>query len=66
MAELYDVQADPAESRNLIADPAYADTIRDMQARLDRALTAVGIAPEADAMPLDEGIGTELPEASIR
>ena len=66
MAELYDVQADPAESRNLIADPAYADTIREMQARLSKALTAVGIAPEADAMPLDEGIGTELPEASIR
>ncbi len=66
MAELYDIQADPGESRNLIADPAHAATIADMQARLERALTHVGIDPAKDAMPLDEGIGTALPEKSIR
>jgi arylsulfatase A-like enzyme len=66
MAELYDIQADPAENRNLIADPAFAATVAEMQARLERAMQAVGIAPDADVMPLDEGIGTTLPDEAIR
>ena len=29
-------------------------------------MQAVGIAPDADVMPLDEGIGTTLPDEAIR
>ena len=32
--ELYDLKADPAETRNLIADPAAADLARDLRSRL--------------------------------
>ncbi|MEM0925047.1 MAG: sulfatase [Planctomycetota bacterium] len=66
MAELYDLKRDPDESNNLIADPAYQDVIGQMQVRLGRAMAAVGLDPSTDKMPTDEGIGTELPDASIR
>ncbi|MEM9645536.1 MAG: sulfatase [Planctomycetota bacterium] len=66
MAELYDLKADPEERKNLISNPEFADTVTDMQSRLETALQAVGIDPRDDPMPLDEGIGTELPDASIR
>ncbi len=66
MAELYDLQSDPAERHNLIADPAFAAAAQDMQARLERAMKAVGISPEGDPMPLDQGIGTALPDEKIR
>jgi N-sulfoglucosamine sulfohydrolase len=32
--ELYDIERDPHESRNLAADPAYADVLREYQQRL--------------------------------
>ncbi len=32
--ELYDLQEDPTELRNLIADPAYGEVLREMEARL--------------------------------
>jgi len=32
--ELYDLQADPGECRNLAADPAFAPVIEDLRARL--------------------------------
>ncbi len=66
MAELYDLQADPAERQNLIANPAFEATVENMQARLERAMEAVGISPKGDPMPLDEGIGTALPDKKIR
>ena len=66
MAELYDLQSDPAERQNLIANPAFEATVEDMQARLERAMEAVGISPKGDPMPLDEGIGTALPDKKIR
>jgi arylsulfatase A-like enzyme len=34
--ELYDVAADPHQIRNLAADPAYAETLREMRARLEK------------------------------
>ena len=66
MAELYDLQADPDERQNLIANPAFEATVENMQARLERAMEAVGISPKGDPMPLDEGIGTALPDEKIR
>jgi hypothetical protein len=38
MDELYDLEADPYELKNLIKEPSAADLLRDMQARLDSAL----------------------------
>lgn len=38
--ELYDLQADPYELRNVIAVPQYADVLSDMQAELERLLAA--------------------------
>lgn len=34
--ELYDLRADPAESRNLASDPAQAERLRELSGRLDR------------------------------
>jgi len=48
--ELYDMNADPGETRNLIADPAMADVVRAMRARLLEWLsrTADQIAEDED------------------
>jgi arylsulfatase A-like enzyme len=66
LAELYDLAADPDEIRNLAADPAHAATRADLERRLTEVLAAHGLTPQTDTMPLDEGIKTELPAASIR
>lgn len=44
-AELYDVQADPEERRNVIADPAYASAKAEMEARLADALAQRDLPP---------------------
>jgi N-acetylglucosamine-6-sulfatase len=64
MAELYHLPSDPAESRNLIADPAYEGVIVKLNAELERLLRETGASP--DKMPLDEGIKAELPDLKIR
>ncbi len=64
MEELYNLALDPRESRNLVADPAAAATLKDMRSALARLLIQTGAEP--DSMPLDRGIKVELPEASIR
>lgn len=66
LAELYDLREDPEERRNLAGDPAHAATVERMRAELLRAMAAVGLTPETDVMPLDEGIKPELPDAKIR
>jgi N-acetylglucosamine-6-sulfatase len=63
-AELYNVRADPEESRNLIDDPRYAGKVKELQAELTRLMRATGV--EKDVMPLDEGIKAELPDLKIR
>ncbi len=63
-AELYHLASDPGERRNLVDDPAHAETLRELQAELARLLAEAGAIP--DRMPIDEGIKTELPEESIR
>lgn len=40
--ELYDLQADPGETRNLRHDEAHADTVREMEARLYEMMAELG------------------------
>jgi N-acetylglucosamine-6-sulfatase len=64
MAELYDIRSDPHETRNLIQDPLLAPLIEQLGAELDRLIRAADGYP--DAMPIDQGIRSELPDAKIR
>ena len=66
MAELYDLQSDPGERRNLIAGDAARGTVAELQAELSRLMAATGLTPETDKMPIDAGIKTELPDQKIR
>ena len=66
MAELYNIEFDPEERHNLIGNPKYADVVKDLQAELARLMQETGLTPEADKMPLDEGIKQQLPDAKIR
>jgi arylsulfatase A-like enzyme len=66
LAELYNIEFDPAERHNLIARPKYAGVVADLKAELDRLMRATGLTPETDRMPLDEGIKTALPDPKIR
>lgn len=63
-AELYDLDSDPGETRNLVGDPRYTHLIQRLGAQLNELMRETGI--EKDVMPLDEGIKSELPEKSIR
>jgi hypothetical protein len=47
-------------------DPNYAARTATLRAELARLMAATGAGPEADTIPIDEGIKTELPEESIR
>jgi len=64
--ELYDLRADPDERRNLARDAAHAGTLERMRHELLRAMSDVGLTPEADRMPLDAGVRRELPDPKIR
>ncbi|MEO1526450.1 MAG: sulfatase [Planctomycetota bacterium] len=66
LAELYDLENDPEESTNLVKSPEHQSTIIEMERRLQRAMAAVGLGDRKDTMPIDTGIGTELPDESIR
>ena len=57
-AELYDLQADPHELRNLVDDPAHAGTLREMRERL----AAVSRAAGPDRMPVYAGIVDTRPQ----
>jgi N-acetylglucosamine-6-sulfatase len=64
MAELYNIQEDPNETRNLIDRPEYASLVESLKKDLrDLIRKADGIP---DKMPLDEGIKSELPDKDIR
>jgi arylsulfatase A-like enzyme len=63
-AELYRLTEDPNELVNLIDDPRHRSRAAELHSELDRQLKALGAWP--DLMPVDEGIGQQLPEASIR
>ena len=63
--ELYHLEKDPRELRNLAADPAYAEQVEQFRAELDR-LMAEHENRSLETMPLDEGMKSELPAAEIR
>ncbi len=42
ISELYDLQADPGELRNLINVPEYAEVTQMMQGRLEQQLSQTG------------------------
>jgi uncharacterized sulfatase len=59
--ELYDVQADPHETRNLANDPAYADQLRELQSALAQWQTEIrdlGLIPEAEIAVLERQAGS--------
>ena len=63
-AELYDLDSDPGETRNLVDDPRHQALIQRLRNQLTELMQDTGI--DRDVMPLDEGIKSELPEKSIR
>ena len=65
MAELYDLQKDPGETTNLIAQQGKEKLIDRLTKELDR-LIAHAHAGKPDLMPMDEGIKGELPDEKIR
>jgi arylsulfatase A-like enzyme len=64
--EFYDLQEDPLELTNLAEHPAHAERRLQLEQRLAAELSTLGLTPERDTMPIDEGIKTELPDAKIR
>ena len=66
LAELYDLQADPGETKNLITKPELAPQVGELQAQLAKLMLATGLDAKTDKMPLDEGVKSELPDAKIR
>jgi len=66
MAELYNMEFDPDERHNLIANPKYASVVKQLQAELAKLMRQAGLTPATDKMPLDEGIKTVLPDQKIR
>ena len=65
-AELYNIEFDPEERRNLIDHPRYAGVVAEMQRELLKAMREVGLTPENNRMPVDAGIKQELPDQKIR
>ena len=66
LAELYDLETDSGETRNLAALPEHAATRTKLDRELTALLAAEGLTPDKDTMPLDEGIQFRLPDAKIR
>lgn len=66
LSELYDLQNDPGETKNLINDPKLAGTITGLKAELAKLMLATGLDAQTDKMPMDEGVKSELPDAKIR
>ncbi|MEM6689661.1 MAG: sulfatase-like hydrolase/transferase [Planctomycetota bacterium] len=65
MAELYDLQGDPEEDKNLISNEAHVALVAELRAELDRLIALHGDG-KPDEMPMDQGIQSGLPEESIR
>jgi arylsulfatase A-like enzyme len=65
MAELYDLQNDPKETTNLIAQKEQENLIAHLHKELDQLIEQAH-AGQPDLMPMDEGIKGELPDEKIR
>ncbi len=65
-AELYNVEFDPDERRNLIDNPKYATIVKELHAELAKLMQQADLTPATDKMPLDEGIKSQLPDQKIR
>ncbi len=66
LAELYNIEFDPEERHNLIANPKYAPVVQQMKDELRKVMKEASLTPETDKMPLDEGIKQVLPDQKIR
>jgi len=66
LPELYNIEFDPEERHNLAAVPKYAPVAQSLRQELARLMAEAGLTPEADRMPLDEGIKQALPDQKIR
>jgi N-acetylglucosamine-6-sulfatase len=64
--ELYNIEFDPEERHNLVANPKYTGVVNEMKLELVKAMAEVGLNESNDKMPLDEGIKSELPDQKIR
>lgn len=58
-AELYDLIADPLETRNLISEPSAADQLQKLQKEFCRLMRKHQAVP--DRLPVDGGIRADLP-----
>ncbi|MFN9718822.1 MAG: sulfatase/phosphatase domain-containing protein, partial [Planctomycetota bacterium] len=65
-AEMYDLQEDPGELNNLAEIPAHTEQRKQLEAQLARLMMREGLTPATDRMPIDQGIGTELPDQKLR
>jgi N-acetylglucosamine-6-sulfatase len=66
IAELYDLKSDPLEDHNLIKDPSKQQLIATLKDQLTQLMKQTGLDPANDKMPIDAGIGKELPDQKIR
>ncbi|MBA2115386.1 sulfatase family protein [Bremerella alba] len=66
MAELYDLQSDPGEGTNLAEKPENAQLVQKLRQELTKQMESVGLTSATDKMPIDQGIGSELPDEKIR
>jgi len=62
--ELYDLAADPDETKNLARQPELRAVIAELEEKLQKSLADTGAIP--DKMPLDAGIFDRLPDLKIR
>jgi N-sulfoglucosamine sulfohydrolase len=61
--ELYDLVFDPQENRNLVGDPAHAEVLKDMQARLERWMKETNDPLLKGPVPLPPGGHAVPPDA---
>jgi arylsulfatase A-like enzyme len=66
LPELYNIEFDPEERRNLIKNPKYANQVASLKKELELRMLEVGLTRETDKMPIDEGIKQDLPDQKIR
>ncbi len=62
--ELYDLEEDPLEAKSVVDDPAYAEVLADMEARLERLVEETGWLPRGlGPIPFAWVLGPVPPDA---